>query len=223
MVRPSCHCAVCNECTLCNLYLFNNLISQKTFCHVTVGKDQVKINYGWIPFRFYSFRILVDAASLSHCYGLLGHRVNGFQMLFYWICSLDKLKTCCDCLSIVLLHTMKKAKPTMSTPKYVRWSQEQVTWFWPRSHRVRQPSLLNSGGSNKQIHYTNDCHILITPTNFVGHVWNHKTTLNWIYHRIIRDASLLTLCWKIDELTAGCLVVLWHKNTPGLQCVNLWY
>lgn len=38
---------------------------------------------------------------------------------------------------------------TMSTPKYVRWSQEQMMWLWPRFHRVRQPSLLNTDKSNK--------------------------------------------------------------------------
>lgn len=48
---------------------------------------------------------------------------------------------------------MKQVNPTMITAKYVKWSQEQVTLPWPRVHRVRQPSLLKSGKSNKQDHY----------------------------------------------------------------------
>lgn len=62
------------------------------------------------------------------------------------------------CYSWARLCVMRTASPTMSTPKYVRWSQEQVMWLWLRSHSVRQPSELNSGKSERQIHYVASAH-----------------------------------------------------------------
>lgn len=104
---------------------------------------------------------------------------------------------------------MKEATPTMSTPKYVRWSQEQVTWVWPGFHSVLQPSLLYSGESDRptDTSFIQMIH-LISSAHSAAHVWNHNES-NFIKKN---PKNPLTLFCEVEEHTAGFVGFLWHNS-----------
>lgn len=123
---------------------------------------------------------------------------------------------CCACTGVT-------ASPTRSTPKYVRWSQEQVTSLWPGFHKVSQPSSLKS--ENKPTIWWTE-QIIHPLCSFTSAVLSGQT--GWVassilaFHSCFRSVHGHHSLWIILTVPRCSSSYIWNLRClkPALQVIT---